>query len=97
VGCGLQAPQTDTHYTLISSTHGWRVVRGHTASGDTALEWRCPACWKSYKASGKRPSSSVPPARESGPPPSGILAAAEAGRLFDRARVVLAERKKDKT
>ena len=97
VGCGMQAPTTDTHYTLISASHGWRVVRGASPTGEAVLDWRCPTCWRAYKATGKRAPSSAPPPRESGPTPSGVLAAAEAGRIFDRARVVLADRKKEKT
>jgi hypothetical protein len=44
-GCGAHAPETNTNYTLISSS-GWRLTR--SKEGGVA-QWRCPACWRKYK------------------------------------------------
>jgi hypothetical protein len=46
--CKTEAPKTDTDYTLISS--GWRLARRQTLDGAFSFEWRCPACWATYKA-----------------------------------------------
>ena len=48
--CGQASPRTQTSYTLIGSGHGWRLVRRVDQAGDIVLEWRCPSCWKKYKA-----------------------------------------------
>lgn len=46
--CGMQAPVTDTNYTLIDA--GWRVTKTTTGSaGGFVMEWHCPACWKARK------------------------------------------------
>ena len=42
------APATETNYTLISKTHGWRLDRRHE-NGAIVLEWRCPECWQKFK------------------------------------------------
>jgi hypothetical protein len=47
--CGIQAPATETDYTLISSRFGWRLRRGFGPNGVPFLEWRCPKCWEQYK------------------------------------------------
>jgi hypothetical protein len=49
VGCGVRAPATDTNYTLISSKHGWRLLRRALGDGEYALDWRCRECWRAYK------------------------------------------------
>lgn len=49
VGCGISSPHTDTGYTLISSTYGWRLYKRLDESGRRVLEWRCPACWEKFK------------------------------------------------
>jgi len=48
--CGVQSPEIETNYTLISSKHGWRVVRSTDNLGKTVLEWRCPKCWAKHKS-----------------------------------------------
>jgi hypothetical protein len=50
VGCGQRAPETETHYSLISAKFGWRLRRFRTPSGKLAFEWRCSACWRTLKA-----------------------------------------------
>jgi hypothetical protein len=52
VGCGVEAPETETDFTLISARHGWRLVRRTSTGGDLIIEWRCPECWQHHKASG---------------------------------------------
>jgi CheY-like chemotaxis protein len=49
VGCGAEAPETRTDFTLISARHGWRLVRRTSTGGDLVIEWRCPACWRQFK------------------------------------------------
>lgn len=49
VGCGASAPATQTSYTLISSSHGWRLHKRVDAVGRRILEWRCPDCWARFK------------------------------------------------
>jgi hypothetical protein len=68
VDCGMQAPQTNTEDTLLSSAHGWRLTRATGPDGKPTLEWRCPACWEKYKAR----KIAVPP-----PPSSGTRARVE--------------------
>jgi hypothetical protein len=50
IDCGANAPETDTSYTLISSTFGWRLTRRAVADGSRAVEWRCPSCWNKHKS-----------------------------------------------
>jgi len=58
VGCQAQSPETETNYTLIGSQHGWRLIRTPQPNGTMLVEWRCPVCWKAYKAArGDAPSS----------------------------------------
>jgi hypothetical protein len=49
IDCGARAPETNTNYTLISTSFGWRLSRRKDASGGVVVEWRCPACWKKFK------------------------------------------------
>ena len=50
--CGARAPVTQTNYTLISATHGWRLATRFTRQGERIAEWRCPTCWVAYRNSG---------------------------------------------
>ncbi len=52
VGCAALAPPADGETTLISLSHGWRVVRAVGGNGRSIVEWRCPACWSEYRAKG---------------------------------------------
>ncbi len=50
IACGAHAPNTDTNYTLISATFGWRLTRRAVLpDGTRAVEWRCPSCWSTHK------------------------------------------------
>src|SRR5580658_7932747 len=49
-GCGANAPETNTTYTLISTSFGWRLARRKGPHGSLLVEWRCPVCWKRLKA-----------------------------------------------
>ncbi len=49
IDCGASAPNTDTTYTLISATFGWRLTRRVMPDGSRGVEWRCPACWSTHK------------------------------------------------
>jgi hypothetical protein len=48
--CGQRAPPTNTNYTLISTHFGWRLSRRDLPDGTKVAEWRCPACWRKFKA-----------------------------------------------
>ncbi|MGA2447930.1 MAG: hypothetical protein ABTD50_04555 [Polyangiaceae bacterium] len=48
--CGLEAPATQTAYTLISPAHRWRLEKGVDASGRQVVKWRCAKCWARYRA-----------------------------------------------
>jgi hypothetical protein len=50
--CGVRAPVTQTNYTLISASHGWRLTARFTRQGERIAEWRCPTCWVAYRNSG---------------------------------------------
>lgn len=50
--CQEQSPKTHTAHTLISSRYGWRLTRRKLGEDTHAFEWRCPACWASFKARG---------------------------------------------
>lgn len=54
VGCNSVQPQTDTHYTLISSRYGWRLSRTFDDTGKKVLEWRCPKCWSEHRERAKQ-------------------------------------------
>lgn len=48
VGCGEEPPRTETPYTLISSTYGWRLT--FVTTGNQRIPaWRCPSCWNAFK------------------------------------------------
>ena len=49
VRCKTFAPPTNTNHTLISASYGWRLTRG-LVDGEPVVEWRCPDCWRIYKA-----------------------------------------------
>jgi len=78
VGCQAQSPETETNYTLIGSQHGWRLIRSRTPDGTVVAEWRCPGCWKAYKASLAKGGEGQPPSSRTGmlavDPPSGTHA-----------------------
>jgi hypothetical protein len=44
--CGKQAPSTETHYTLLSSAHGWRKTIERSADGRRIELWTCKECWE---------------------------------------------------
>jgi len=50
VDCHKIAPETSTDFTLISVEFGWRLRRQFNADGSLDLAWRCPECWKKFKA-----------------------------------------------
>lgn len=54
VGCSRQSPETETNYTLISAQFGWRLTRTPAADGSISIEWRCPTCWRTYRAGRRR-------------------------------------------
>jgi hypothetical protein len=60
-GCGASAPETNTDYTLISRSFGWRLTRRTLPNGALAMEWRCASCWKKYKEGRVVMSSIIPP------------------------------------
>ena len=95
--CGVDSPETNTEYTLISSRYGWRVVRSRNAEGEIVMEWRCPACWKRYK---EVPRSAEPstaaPRRPMVPTKTGRIAAVAAGKAFEDALEALREKDRDK-
>jgi hypothetical protein len=78
VGCQAQSPETETNYTLIGSQHGWRLIRTRAPDGTVVAEWRCPGCWKAYKASLSKGGEGQPPSSRTGmlavDPPSGTHA-----------------------
>jgi hypothetical protein len=49
VDCGAQAPDTNTNFTLISSSFGWRLRKVQDR-----MEWRCPTCWRTHKTGAAR-------------------------------------------
>jgi hypothetical protein len=49
VDCGQVAPLTETSFTLISKSHGWRLTRQTDPSGRRSLEWRCPKCYTRFR------------------------------------------------
>lgn len=67
VQCGTEAPAANTDYTLISANFGWRVIRQDRPDGSRVMEWRCPSCWRAYKASRSKGAGTTPDE----PPPPG--------------------------
>ena len=61
VRCGAHSPPTETNYTLISPSHGWRCIRRLDDEGNRVLEWFCPSCWA--KQRDKNPASVKPKPR----------------------------------
>jgi DNA-directed RNA polymerase subunit RPC12/RpoP len=51
--CGKEPPTTNTSYTLIGSQHKWRISREKQPDGTFLAKWRCPECWKAFKATQK--------------------------------------------
>jgi hypothetical protein len=51
VDCGTSVPPQDDESALISMKYGWRLTRKVGDKGQSLLEWRCPKCWASYRAS----------------------------------------------
>lgn len=50
IDCGLQAPETESAYTLIGQRHGWRLTWLLDATGKRTPEWRCDKCFRRAKA-----------------------------------------------
>jgi hypothetical protein len=44
--CGISAPPTRSAHTLISSRHGWRLLRGERDAGAGRIQWICAKCWR---------------------------------------------------
>jgi hypothetical protein len=44
--CGISAPPTRSAHTLISSKHGWRLLRGEGDGDAGGVQWNCASCWK---------------------------------------------------
>lgn len=76
IACGKRAPSESSALTLISSKHGWRLLR--TREGDrVAIEWLCPACW----ATRRERAPSTP--RPSGPLRSGRHGSGQSDPAFN--------------
>ena len=45
VECKTSLPETHSDTSLVSR-FGWRLSRAK----EGGIEWRCPACWKRFKA-----------------------------------------------
>jgi hypothetical protein len=82
IDCGSSAPETDTNYTLISATFGWRLTRRVMPDGSRGVEWRCPKCWSAHKT-GQPAGAPAPPVKRL-ERPLGVAPAAETGAA-DRA------------
>ena len=76
VDCRELSPETETNYTLIGSRFGWRLTRTNTADGRVLVEWRCPSCWRAYKAARGETTASSRFGAGVGEPPSGTRRAA---------------------
>jgi len=48
--CHARSPPTRTGETLVTSKYGWRATRVPNSEGGYTAEWRCPACWTTFKA-----------------------------------------------
>ncbi len=82
VDCSKRSPETDTNYTLISAQHGWRLHRVRRADGSFDMEWRCPDCWRRFKAENGLTSSHDLSAHR--PPSSGASPATHFARATRR-------------
>jgi hypothetical protein len=69
IDCGAAAPETNTNYTLISTSFGWRLTRRTLPGGVKIVEWRCSNCWRKHKS---RPGASDGPPTGSNPRPAGL-------------------------
>jgi len=47
--CGIESPQTQTNYTLMSSRFGWRLSLEILPNGRRNAVWRCPKCWREFR------------------------------------------------
>ena len=80
VDCHELSPETETNYTLIGSRFGWRLTRSKAADGTVLVEWRCPSCWRIYKAArGETTAGSSRFSTGVGEPPSGTRRAVPSG------------------
>jgi hypothetical protein len=80
IDCKRTSPPNRTDQTLLSASHGWRLLRVSNPDGSFSLQWRCAACWSRYKqAQEKRTHQAGPAPLES---PRGIFRAAR--RIFRR-------------
>jgi hypothetical protein len=50
VVCRVEAPETETDYTLIGQKHAWRLERQNDAGGRFEVAWYCPRCWRQRSA-----------------------------------------------
>jgi hypothetical protein len=50
VGCRDRVPETHSEDTNFASTTGWRMRIRVDEKGARHPEWRCPDCWKAFKA-----------------------------------------------
>ncbi|HLK38266.1 MAG TPA: hypothetical protein VKU41_15995 [Polyangiaceae bacterium] len=57
IDCGATAPETNTNYTLISTSFGWRLTRQTQPGGSVTVEWRCATCWRKHKAKSQVPAA----------------------------------------
>jgi hypothetical protein len=53
VDCSLTAPVTESTYTLMSPLHGWRFTLRVDKDGRRGGDWRCPGCYKVFRAAQK--------------------------------------------
>ena len=60
VDCKALAPPTNTNYTLISASFGWRLSREIASDGLPTMEWRCPSCWDARKRGGRGTGGETP-------------------------------------
>jgi hypothetical protein len=77
--CKIQAPETNTGFSLIG-TEGWRINRRQLFGGTVTLEWRCPACWARYRGRQQAAaplSSAAPGSEEAGRAPPDPASAPE--------------------
>ena len=50
--CKMEAPVTETGYTLISTKHAWRCKKVPLGPDQPPeLVWYCPQCWKKLSRS----------------------------------------------
>jgi len=66
VACKAVAPNTTTDHTVISS-FGWRLGR-RAQAGKFVMEWRCPTCFKRFRATQQTPVAEPKPWKIGGAP-----------------------------